>query len=67
MAVAARSLGSAQQFAERFAIHRAYGSYKELAADPDVGNVTILMPFRYHQINSSGSKTVTSVNNIFLL
>lgn len=36
-AVAARDLGRAQDFARRFGIPRAYGSYEELAEDPDLG------------------------------
>ena len=36
IAVAARSLESAKTFAETHSISRAYGSYEELAKDPDV-------------------------------
>lgn len=40
VAIAARSLESAQQFAQKFSIGKAYGSYKELAEDPAVGKVS---------------------------
>ncbi|KAG7281381.1 hypothetical protein CRUP_020793 [Coryphaenoides rupestris] len=35
-AIAARSLERAQEFANKHSIPRAYGSYEELAADPDI-------------------------------
>lgn len=37
VAVAARSLDSAKSFANKHGVEKAYGSYKELAQDPDVG------------------------------
>jgi len=37
VAVAARSLERAKQFAETHGIRSAYGSYESLAQDPDVG------------------------------
>ena len=37
VAVAARKLEDAQEFAKKHSISRAYGSYEELARDPDVG------------------------------
>jgi len=37
VAVAARSLERAQQFAERHGIRSAYGSYESLAQDPAIG------------------------------
>lgn len=37
VAVAARKLDNAQEFAKKHSIPRAYGSYKELATDPDIG------------------------------
>lgn len=39
MAVAARKLEDAQEFAKRHNIPRAYGSYEELAKDPDIGEI----------------------------
>lgn len=39
VAVAARSLADAQTFAENHQVEKAYGSYQELAKDPDVGNL----------------------------
>ncbi|NXS32006.1 DHDH dehydrogenase, partial [Pomatostomus ruficeps] len=41
VAVAARDLGRAQSFARRFGVPRAYGSYEELAEDPDVDVVYV--------------------------
>ncbi|XP_053824349.1 trans-1,2-dihydrobenzene-1,2-diol dehydrogenase isoform X1 [Vidua chalybeata] len=40
-AVAARDLGRAQAFARHFGVPRAYGSYEELAEDPDVDVVYV--------------------------
>lgn len=40
-AVAARSLESAQEFADKFGIAKAYGSYEELAGDPEIDIVYI--------------------------
>ncbi|OWK50030.1 Trans-1,2-dihydrobenzene-1,2-diol dehydrogenase [Lonchura striata] len=40
-AVAARDLGRAQAFARRFGVPRAYGSYEELAEDPDIDVVYV--------------------------
>ena len=40
VAVAARSLQSAKAFAARHGIEKSYGSYSELAADPNIGNGT---------------------------
>lgn len=37
VAVAARKLEDAQEFAKKHSISRAYGSYEELARDPDIG------------------------------
>lgn len=40
VAVAARKLEDAQDFAQKHNILRAYGSYEELARDPDIGEIT---------------------------
>ena len=37
VAVAARDLNRAEEFAQKFNIPKAYGSYEELAKDPNVG------------------------------
>ncbi len=47
-AVAARDLGRAAQFAARHGGARAYGSYRELAADPDVDAVYIALTHNFH-------------------
>ncbi|XP_068598600.1 trans-1,2-dihydrobenzene-1,2-diol dehydrogenase [Brachionichthys hirsutus] len=48
VAVAARKLEDAQKFAEKHGIPRAYGSYEELAGDPDVDVVYIGVIHPYH-------------------
>ena len=47
-AVAAREYDRAQAFAERWGFTRAYGSYEELLADPDVDLVYIALPHSHH-------------------
>lgn len=42
VAVAARKLEDAQDFAQKHNILRAYGSYDELARDPDIGEKTVV-------------------------
>lgn len=39
VAVAARKLGYAQEFAKKHNIARAYGGYEDLARDPDIGEL----------------------------
>lgn len=39
VAVAARKLEDARDFAQKHNILRAYGSYEELARDPDIGEI----------------------------
>ena len=41
VAVAARSLQHAKEFAAKHGIERSYGFYSQLATDPDVGKVSI--------------------------
>ncbi len=47
-AVASRDLPRAKSFADRFSIPKAYGTYKELAADPNVDIVYIASPHAFH-------------------
>ncbi|BFV59133.1 Gfo/Idh/MocA family oxidoreductase [Kitasatospora sp. CMC57] len=47
-AVASRSEASARAFADRFGIPRAYGSWAELAADPEVDVVYVATPHAAH-------------------
>lgn len=47
-AVAARDLSDAQPFADKCGIPRAYGSYEELVADPDLDAVYVLVPTSMH-------------------
>ncbi|MFF5295565.1 Gfo/Idh/MocA family protein [Paractinoplanes globisporus] len=47
-AVGSRSLETATAFAERYGFARAYGSYAELAADPDVDVVYVATPHAQH-------------------
>lgn len=51
-AVASRDLAKAQAFADRFGFEKAYGSYEELAADPEVEIVYIATPHSRHYDNS---------------
>lgn len=48
VAVGARRLESAQQFAARFGIGTAYGGYTDLVADPDVDVVYVASPHALH-------------------
>ena len=48
VAVGSRDLGRAQEFAATWEIGRAYGSYDELLADPDVEAVYIPLPNTMH-------------------
>lgn len=47
-AVAARSLARAEEFAKRFHIPTAYGSYEELAADSSLDLIYIATPHSHH-------------------
>ena len=51
-AVASRSLENAKPFADRYHATRAYGSYEELAKDPEVDVVYIATPHPYHFENT---------------
>lgn len=48
VAVGSRAAGTAQTFAERHGIDRAYGSWADLAADPDVEVVYVATPHAAH-------------------
>ncbi|WP_410622105.1 Gfo/Idh/MocA family protein [Amycolatopsis sp. cmx-8-4] len=48
-AVAARSADRAREFATRFEIPKAYGSYQDLLADPEVDAVYVSTPHPMHQ------------------
>lgn len=48
VAVASRNLGKAEAFAEEHGLSRAYGSYVELLADPDIDAVYIPLPVSLH-------------------
>ena len=48
VAVAARELSRAQAFAEKYHIPKAYGSYEELAADPEIQVIYIASPHSHH-------------------
>lgn len=39
--IASRSLDCAKEFAKKHCIPKAYGSYEELANDPDIGELTV--------------------------
>lgn len=46
--IASRSMEKAQEFAERFSIKRAYGTYEELVKDPEIELVYIATPHSEH-------------------
>lgn len=48
VAVAARKLDDALQFADKFNINKPYGSYQQLLDDPDIDVVYISTPHSYH-------------------
>src|SRR4051812_43725596 len=48
VAVGSRSAGKAAAFAEQYGFRRSYGSYEELAADPDVDVVYVASPHNDH-------------------
>lgn len=48
VAVASRSLKSAESYASDFSIPKAYGSYEELLADPEIDAVYIPLPNHLH-------------------
>ena len=62
VAVGSRALATADAFAERFAVPRRYGSYEELAADPEVDAVYVSTPHPGHhaatRIALEGGKAV---------
>ena len=47
-AVASRSLAKAQEFAKQFSIPKAYGSYEELIADPEIEAIYNPLPNHMH-------------------
>jgi len=47
-AVASRSLESANAFAQQYSIPKAYGSYAELYADPEIDAIYIATPHNFH-------------------
>ncbi len=52
-AVASRDLKRAEEFAKRFGFDRAYGSYEELAKDPEVEVIYIGTPHPEHRENAA--------------
>ncbi|MEI8243385.1 MAG: Gfo/Idh/MocA family oxidoreductase [bacterium] len=48
VAVGSRTLEKAQAFAARYRIPRAYGSYEELAADPEIDAIYVATPNHLH-------------------
>lgn len=47
-AAGSRTMEGAERFAERFGLPKAYGSYEELVADPDVDAIYVATPHPYH-------------------
>ncbi len=52
VAVASRDLNKAKEFANRFRIKKAYGSYEELVMDPEIDVIYIGTPHTEHKNNS---------------
>ncbi len=52
LAVGSRSIDTAKAFAKRFSIERSYGSYEELARDPDIDVIYISTPHNLHRENT---------------
>ncbi|EXG84817.1 Gfo/Idh/MocA family protein [Lacrimispora sp.] len=52
LGAASRSLEKAEEFAARFSIERAYGSYEELVKDPDIQLIYIATPHSEHCSNA---------------
>ncbi|MCG8569404.1 MAG: Gfo/Idh/MocA family oxidoreductase [Spirochaetes bacterium] len=52
LAIGSRSQKKAKQFAKKFDIPRAYGSYSALAEDPDIRAVYIATPHHLHKENT---------------
>jgi predicted dehydrogenase len=52
VAVGSRSVTSAESFAAEFGLGRAYGSYEELAADPEVDVIYVATPHNFHAANA---------------
>ncbi len=48
-ATASRSLEKSKAFAEKYGFEKAYGSYEEMVADPEVDAVYIATPHSHHQ------------------
>ena len=49
MAVGSRSMERADKFADEFDIRRRYGSYDDLANDPDVDAIYVATPHPFHK------------------
>jgi len=47
-AVASRDLGKAKEFADKYGFEKAYGSYEEMLADPQIGLVYVATPHSHH-------------------
>jgi predicted dehydrogenase len=55
VAVASRSLDRARAFADRHGLDRAYGSYAEILADPDVDVLYVATPHPQHHALAIGA------------
>jgi xylose dehydrogenase (NAD/NADP) len=49
LAVASRNLEKAEEYARQFGVSRAYGSYEELLADPEIQAVCVPLPNSLHR------------------
>jgi predicted dehydrogenase len=51
-AVASRAKGKSEEFARRHGVAASYGSYEEVAVDPDIDVIYIATPHPYHCANT---------------
>ena len=52
LAVGSRSIERAEAFSRKYGVPRSYGSYEELAADPDVTVIYVATPHPFHKEHS---------------
>ncbi len=57
VAVASRSQSSADEFATRFGLVKAYDSYEKLYADPEIDAIYVATPHNFHFENSKAALT----------
>lgn len=51
-AIASRSIGKAEDFKQKFKAEKAYGTYEDLVADPNVHAIYIATPHSFHKLHT---------------